>query len=145
MASHPTLLLLALLQVCGCFWLGHREETPSAIGVNVLLRSAATGPELEVGFSSAEGDWSYRAFPDARVDGLKITADSGATIQPVSQRCTPDPHEGGHVVLTLPPLDASVRILHVEGRLQASEEGGQRELVTDIAQDVVVPGRAGAQ
>ena len=144
MVTRQVLLLLALLQVCGCFWLQPRQDESSAIGVDVLVRPATTGPELEVRFFSAEGDWSYGDFPEARLDGVKIMANTGATILPVSQRYTPDPQQGGHLFLTLPPLDAAITSLHVEGHLQATEAGGRGQFVTDIAQDVVVSQRSEA-
>jgi len=53
------------------------SEIVSVPGVYCNLRRAESGLELQISSYGVEGDWSYGAFPEARLDGLEITTDAG--------------------------------------------------------------------
>ena len=53
------------------------SEIVSVPGVYCNLRRAESGLELQISSYGVAGDWSYGAFPEARLDGLEITTDAG--------------------------------------------------------------------
>ena len=134
---HLRLALLAGLSACNLPSLSSQD--PSVPGVYCNLRDAESGLELQISSYGVEGDWTYGAFPSARLDGLEITTDAGARVEPRKQRYVPDRAEGGDFFLTLPPLEPGVQSIHVRTTFVGLDASGVEQISPDFDQDVRLP------
>lgn len=57
----------------------------------------------------------------------------------MSQRYTPDPHEGGDFYLTLPALPQEVKSIHVKTTFLGFDAGGEEQIGPSYDEDLRLP------
>ena len=135
----PRLALFAvLLGASGCgIRSGTWQDEPSVVSVYVIARSDGERVTLEIASTRAEGDWSYGAFPQSRLDGLVVSTLDGAPVQTGIPSFTPASDHGGTLLVPLPALAAGVQQVKVVGEFVGLDEGGAVVMRQDF--DEVVP------
>lgn len=130
-------LVALLLGTTGCGILsGAWEDDPSVVNVYVLARSDGGQVSLEIASTGAEGDWTYGAFAQARLDGLRVTTPDGTPVHVGTPTFTPASDHGGTFQVPLPPLSAEVQKVKASGEFIGLDEAGEVVMRRDF--DTVV-------
>lgn len=114
-------------------------DTPSVPGVYMNIRRDGGAARLQLGSEGVEGDWTYGAFPTARLDGLVIVDGAGQAVEAGEPTWTPGP-EGGVFHVPLAGLDEDSARVRVRGRFVGLRADGEIEVIVDFDREVMVGG-----
>lgn len=131
------LLFLPTSLGCGRF-AGVSADEPSVARVLVNARVEGEAAHLQIFTYGVEGDWSYGAFPQARLESLLVDSQSGVPVQTGPVTFTPSEEHGGDFIVPLPALAPTIEKLRVSGRFIGLDADGTAVLTREFKDEVAV-------